>query len=85
MAAKKSAIEAGYSKKNADPSGYQALKTIKGRAALSDGTNGVYCIVEPTLYPLPYVAVLCRALPLARPQVSCDCVIASINHRLAGE
>jgi phage terminase small subunit len=33
MAAKKSAIEAGYSKKNADPSGYQARKTIKGRAA----------------------------------------------------
>ena len=30
---KQAAIEAGYSKKNADQSGYQALKAIKGRAA----------------------------------------------------
>jgi tetratricopeptide (TPR) repeat protein len=29
----RSAIETGYSKKNADQSGYQALKAIKGRAA----------------------------------------------------
>ena len=30
---KQAAIEAGYSKTNADQSGYQALKAIKGRAA----------------------------------------------------
>lgn len=51
---KQAAIEAGYSKKNADQSGYQALKAIKGRAAALMDEIGLTdrAFIENYLVPL---------------------------------